>query len=126
LEVSDRHAKEQPTEKGEEWGTEVTVQPRHRARLDTAFKAVPHDEIGTGTQLVKKWPELIERIGVVRVSHHDITASGRGYALPQGSAVPADRHLDNARAFAKRNIPGRIARAVVRNNDLSREPKCCE
>jgi hypothetical protein len=52
MKVTSFDAEEEATQEAQNWVPEISMKKRHCARLDPTPKAIPHHEIGTGSELV--------------------------------------------------------------------------
>ena len=60
-----RGSKKKAAHAGKNWVSNVSVLPRHRARLDAAEEAVAHNHIRAGAQLLHKQIKVAEIITVI-------------------------------------------------------------
>src|ERR1700722_5690980 len=109
MEVAARTAEEHAAYRGEHGVADVTVQRRHRSRLDAAKEPVAHHEFVALPELLDKATQVREVVAVVGITHDDVTAARRGNSGQQRTAIATLRHGDNARAM----LQGDVLRAVA-------------
>src|SRR5207247_5857671 len=95
------------------------VQPWHRVAVDLALEARAEHEIVALLETVDERSELLNRIGLVCVAHHDVRAARIREAREIGTAVPTSGLGHDTRAVLGGHLGGAIAGIVVDHDDLA-------
>ena len=114
-------AEEQSADRGQHRIAQIAVQRRHCARQDPAAKAVAHDQLITGAQLLDKSVKAAEIIAVVAVAHDHVFAMRRANAAEQSAAISAVSDMNHAGAVRRGDRRRAIAAAIVSDHNLACE-----
>ena len=94
------------------------MQGRHRARLDVAAEARPHDELGAAAELLHEGRDVAKVVRAVAVAHEHVLAADERQRVEIGAAESALRRPEHARAARERELR-RAVGAAVDDEDLA-------
>src|SRR5881394_790911 len=93
MKVAAGTVKKQATNGCQHGVTQITMEWRHRARLDSTEKTVPHNQIVAFPQFCDERSERTEIITVIGIAHDYVLAARRGNAAHQSIAVSPGLNL---------------------------------
>src|SRR5215831_14533805 len=102
------------------------MEMRHRARLNSAFEAISHHQLVSGTELLHEKIEIGEVITTVCVAHDDETTARGINSRPQSGAVTFFGNSDYTGTCRPCNLLRAITRTVVGNDNLSVNPQAMQ
>ena len=121
--VGDLHAEEQVEHPREDRVSDEAVQERHRVAVDRPLEARADDEVVALLEPVDERRELLQRVRLVGVAHHDVLALRLGEPGQVGAPVAAALLGDDARAVLGRDLGRAVGRGVVDHDHLARRPE---
>src|SRR2546421_5121856 len=101
--------------------TKITMECRHRARLDSAEKTVPHNQIVAFPQFRDERPERTEVITVISIAHDYVLAARGRDTTRQSVAVTFELNIDDASALLRCNFLRPVGTAVIGNDDFAHD-----
>ena len=107
--VGDLHAEEEVQHPREDRVADEAVQERHRVAVDRPLEARADHEVVARLELVDERRELLQRIRLVGVAHHDVLAARLGEAREVRAPVAAPALGDDARAVRRGDLRGAVA-----------------
>ena len=116
-------AEEEVQHPGEDRISDEAVEERHRIAVDRPLEPRADDEVVTLLEPVDERCQLLERVRLVRITHHDVVASCLGESREVCASVAASRLRDDPRAVRGRHVCRAVRRCVVDDDDLARPPR---
>src|ERR1043166_5808228 len=102
MKISRRALEQKPADESQYRIAEILVQRRHCVRLDTAAKAIAHDQIVAFAQFLNKWHQVDEVVRIVGVAHDDEASARRADSAHKGAAVTFRGPMDHASPALRR------------------------
>ena len=121
--VGDLDAEEDVQEPGEDRVADVAVEPRHRLAVDRPLEPRAHDEVVAVGEAVDERGEVLDRIRLVGIAHHDVVALRDGEPREVGAAVAGALLADDRRAVLGGDLRRAVGRGVVDDDHLAVRPE---
>src|ERR1043166_4547694 len=119
MKISRRALEQKPADESQYRIAEILVQRRHCVRLDTAAKAIAHDQIVAFAQFLNKWHQVDEVVRIVGVAHDDEPSARRANSTHEGAAVTLRSHIDHATSALRRQTRRAVSRSIVGDHDFA-------
>ena len=113
MKISGRTLEQQAAYECQHRITQISMQRRHRLRLDATAKAITHYQVVTFTQLLDKRHQVDEVVGIVGVAHDDETATRGADTAHKCAIVTFGGNVDHPRAAFRREALRAISRTIV-------------
>jgi hypothetical protein len=94
----------------------------HGARRNAALEPVAHHQVGTVTELLNKWQQAGEIIGIIGVTHDDVFAASGPNSAHQRVAVPLGVDVHDSGSGLPRELLRAVRAAVVGDQDFPVDP----
>ena len=118
--VGDLDAEEDVQQARQDRVADMTVEPRHRLAVDGPLEARSHHEVVTLRKALDERREVLHRIRLVGVAHHDEVALRDGEPGEVGAAVAGALLADDGRTVLRCDFGGAVGRRVVDDDHLAR------
>ena len=124
--VRDLDAEEEVEHPGQDRVPDEAVEKRHGVAVDRSLEAGAHDQVVALLEPVDERAELLQRVGLVGVSHDDVLASRLLEPGQIRAAVAAAMLGDDPRSVLGGGLGRAIDGAVVHDQDLSRATRTAD
>ena len=118
--VGDLDAEEDVQQARQDRVADMAVEPRHRLAVDRPLEARAHHEVVALRKALDERREVLHRIRLVGVAHHDEVALRDGEPGEVGAAVAGALLADDGRTVLRGDFGGAIGRRVVDDDHLAR------
>jgi hypothetical protein len=123
MKIVDRRAEKKAPDEAENRVTQIAMKERHGARRNPSLESVAHHDLCPGSQALHVAVEPRKIIAVVGVTHDDKRAPGCFNPRHQRGAISWRCGVDHSRARCCCNRHGIVSGPVVRDHDLTDDPR---